>query len=106
MIRCSVLLFFKFQFLERKIGNCDTYSFSIQIPNVDHHVLGVIFVSRHSIRRQFPSSLVSMDLWAPGREFAKDDSDWGVDKVMGKHVPIRVWNGFFREQLRVIPRSC
>ncbi len=73
------------------------YSFSIQIPNTGGYTLGVVFVSRHSIRRQFPSSLVSMDLWAPGREFAKDNSDWGVNKVMGKNVSIPVLNVFFHE---------
>ena len=43
----------------------------------------VVVVSRHGIRRQFPSSTFSFSEWAPGKLFDTEDEAWGVDGSMG-----------------------
>jgi len=45
----------------------------------------VIIVSRHGVRRQFPSSVFNFSLYAPGLHFDTADSAWGAgDEGMGK----------------------
>ncbi|CAM9585703.1 unnamed protein product, partial [Discosporangium mesarthrocarpum] len=44
---------------------------------------GLIVVSRHGVRRQFPSNVHEFDKYAPGKEFQTSDEDWGVDGSMG-----------------------
>ncbi|CBJ33016.1 PhyA2 [Ectocarpus siliculosus] len=44
---------------------------------------GLIVVSRHGVRRQFPSSTHDFSKYAPGKTFETEDKDWGVDGSMG-----------------------
>ncbi|CAN0039198.1 unnamed protein product, partial [Choristocarpus tenellus] len=44
---------------------------------------GLVVVSRHGVRRQFPSNVHEFDNYAPGKPFATSDSEWGVDGSMG-----------------------
>ncbi|CAM9748441.1 unnamed protein product, partial [Hapterophycus canaliculatus] len=44
---------------------------------------GLIVVSRHGVRRQFPSGTHDFSKYAPGKDFATEDKDWGVDGSMG-----------------------
>ena len=37
----------------------------------------VLMLSRHGIRRQFPSPAFDFNLYAPGKAFATDDAAWG-----------------------------
>jgi 4-phytase/acid phosphatase len=43
----------------------------------------VLIVSRHGIRRQFPSSTFSFSEWSPGKAFDTADESWGVDGSKG-----------------------
>eukprot|EP00903_Cladosiphon_okamuranus_P009239 g8818.t1 len=44
---------------------------------------GLVVVSRHGVRRQFPSSTHDFEKYAPGKVFATEDEEWGVDGSMG-----------------------
>eukprot|EP00752_Nemacystus_decipiens_P009618 g8594.t2 len=44
---------------------------------------GLVVVSRHGVRRQFPSGTHDFAKYAPGKTFATEDEDWGVDGSMG-----------------------
>ena len=37
----------------------------------------VLMLSRHGLRRQFPSAAFDFNLYAPGKAFATDDAAWG-----------------------------
>ena len=42
----------------------------------------VIIVSRHGVRRQFPSKVFNFSLYAPNRTFETSDAAWGVNQSL------------------------
>eukprot|EP00904_Undaria_pinnatifida_P007161 jgi/Undpi1/3575/HiC_scaffold_16.g06947.m1 len=44
---------------------------------------GLVVVSRHGVRRQFPSGTHDFTKYAPGKVFETTDEEWGVDGSMG-----------------------
>ena len=40
----------------------------------------LVIISRHGVRRQFPSSAFDFDKFAPGKHFAASDEEWGAGR--------------------------